>query len=133
MPESCDSACQKLLLDAGMVQIAAETYDRVIKRFTGLRAVYYEAPQMFIDFCGLCHTSAARFLDSKQLTAEQHDALIADLYQFCYQAGYILDWCRNTDSDIVDNAAGWTAKLFEWQKEHQAVFLELAKNLGSKK
>ena len=128
MPELCDAGCQKLLLDSGMAQIAADMYGRTIIRVNDrapnqIRPVDMEAPLFFRQVAALFEESARRYLEAKPSKAEKA-ALLEQLQKQCYRADELIAWSLKGDDQFVQHAAAWTAKLFAWAKEDQTFFLE---------
>lgn len=128
MPEYCDAACQKLLLDSGMAKIAADLYGRTIKRVAErapnqMRPVDLEAPQFFSDAAELFEESATRYLAGK-LSKSEKEALLKQLQEQCYNAGYLITWSQMDDAAFVAHAKAWTDKIFAWVKADQKFFLE---------
>lgn len=140
MPNDCDQACQKLLLDAGMSVFANRLYESVISKIVGLRAIDYLAPSFYVatilgepaggsDDCE-CDTKPQGFLKlslwlDSRLHGADHDTLMAQNAKECYRSDDLIAWANKPPAAIVTHVEAWTAEIFEWAKDNQTVYTEL--------
>lgn len=130
MPDQCDAACMKIIIDTGMGISFGKLYGRVLARTPSLRPIDYETPMLYADALG-DFREAAQALNSHRppLSAEQRNRLMAQVDKACYRADKLLAWSEKDEVFITSHAQGWTAELLGWVKDDQTVYTELAKEM----
>jgi hypothetical protein len=134
MPENCDAACVKIIIDTGMGVFAANLYSRsLVRRTETFAPVDYEAATFYADFlgtlsgnCGDCGVDGiAQQFNRAKLNEGQRERLMAQVQKTCYRADSLIEWSRVARPTAAD-VAQWTERLFTWAKDDQNFYTAFA-------
>lgn len=125
MPEGCDAACEKIIIDTGMaVFAAADVYAGVLDDFE-IKGAGRRIVDFYISTVDL-FAKVAQWLNSKHLTEEQRSRLMEQIDKMCYRSDILLNWSFESESTIRDRAGtDWRDAIRGWSKDDQNVFTAL--------
>lgn len=134
MPEYCDPACVKIIIDTGMGAEAARLYAGVIKGTLGVQPLDWEAPLFYARAVeSTVRPAAQAILDMPKTKSQQHDAVMAEIDKQCYRADAFIAWAKEPPADRANRAAAWTETILGWAKFDQLFYTEMAAEIGEKK
>lgn len=127
----CDAECVKIIIDTGMGAEAARLYAGVIKSTLGVQPIDSEAPLFYARVAETTTLRAAQALNEMaKLKSAQRDRLMAQIDKQCYRADELISWAQLGPEQRADHAAAWTTQIFDWVKEDQVFYTELAAEVG---
>lgn len=136
MPENCDAACVKIIIDTGMGSEAARLYAGVIARHAATRPIDIATRPIDIEVALFYARGVetiiqpvALALNKLHLTTDQHERLMAQVDKQCYRADHLIAWAQAGPDD--GRIPGWTDELLAWAKDDQTFYTELAAEIGS--
>ena len=123
MPENCDAACVKIIIDTGMGAEAAKLYRSMIRGeplFTAAATFYAGVVENVVK-------PAAQALNALRLSRAQQERLDAQINLQCYpRADYLLRWAQ---SDPNDRRESWGNDLLKWVADDQKFLIDLVTEL----
>lgn len=124
MPEGCDAACEKIIIDTGMAVLAAlEMYAPSLDH-AGITGSARNVVGFYVKSVDL-FTKQAQKLNAIPLRGERHARLMAQIQEMCYRAAHLVAWSLESDDEIRENAASWRDAILVWAKNDQEVFTAL--------
>lgn len=124
MPENCDAACVKIIIDTGMGSEAARLYAGVIARHAATRPIDIEVALFYARAVETIIQPVALALNKLHLNTDQHERLMAQVDKQCYRADHLIAWAQAGPDD--GRIPGWTDELLAWAKDDQTFYTELA-------